>query len=259
MKLMIHVTYSYLMKNMEKLVERGMNLEVYFSAKNIDALDIDYLKTAFSNMKKEGINFNLHAPFFDLNLGSIDPFIRRATINRFKSLIPVIEIVEPENIVIHTGFDHFRYKNHIDEWIRNATKTLTTVRSMIPEKITISVENVFDENPYVLEMLLSNFDSNVGHCLDIGHFHVFSKTPLSEWLERLGDRIIEVHLHNNDGSEDRHWEVAKGSAPVVTLLNWVRERNISYLTLEPHTEKEALRSIEYVKKLLFKEVVENGL
>ncbi|NPA15446.1 MAG: sugar phosphate isomerase/epimerase [Deferribacteres bacterium] len=259
MRLLTHVTYGYLVKNAEKLAERKVDLEVYFSAKVIDALDVEGLRSLISDLKKSGIGFNIHAPFFDLNLGSIEPFVRRATVNRFKSLLPVIEAVEPYNVVVHTGFEPVKYRNHIDEWVKNAVRSLSVIRKMIPQGVTISVENVFDEDPYVLEMLLSHFDSDVGHCFDIGHFHVFSKTSLSEWLERLGDRIIEMHIHNNDGLEDRHWEVARGSAPVVSLLKWAKNRDVAYLTLEPHTEREALRSIEYVKKLLFEEVVEDGL
>ncbi len=249
MNLLVHVTYNYLVRNIEKLIQKSVNLEIYFSAKNIDSLDIDTLKKLVLELGN-GVILNLHAPFFDLNLGSVEPFVRKATLTRFKTLIPVIEAINPKNVVIHTGFDHFRYKNHVDEWIRNAVRTLSIIRGMIPGDITISVENVFDEDPYILENLLSHFDFNVGHCFDIGHFNVFSKTSLNEWLSRLGDRIIELHVHNNDGLEDRHWEVARGTAPVVELLSWAVSKKVPYITLEPHTEKEAERSIEYVKKFV---------
>ncbi len=246
MDVLIHVTCRYLERNYRKLLERRVNIEVLFFATDIDSsVDRVLLGDIASMFKEAGLFFNIHAPFYDLNLGSFDRFILDGVVRRYESLVPIVEIMRPRALVIHTGYDRWRYRTREGDWLDAAVNTLIKLDSMFPKDLTLLLENVFDEAPNMLCELLASFDSNrFGYCFDIGHFHLFSKAELDEWLLRIGDRILELHIHDNDGQDDRHWAIGKGSAPVYKLLKWAILRDIPYFTIEAHTELDAILSLE---------------
>jgi sugar phosphate isomerase/epimerase len=67
--------------------------------------------------------------------------------------------------------------------------------------VRIAIENT--NNFDVIAQLLSEYAPNyLGLCYDSGHGNM-SRTGL-ERLEILKDRLISVHLHDNDGSSDQH-------------------------------------------------------
>ena len=77
--------------------------------------------------------------------------------------------------------------------------------------ISLGMQNVFDEDPEALSMLIEKVNSpDFGLCFDTGHFNIFSTVPMEHWFESLGKRIVEVHLHDNDGTDDFHWALGKG-------------------------------------------------
>ncbi|MGB9667861.1 MAG: sugar phosphate isomerase/epimerase family protein [Thermosulfidibacteraceae bacterium] len=250
MEILIHVTYKYLVENYQKLADRDLSLEVLFFAEDLDnGVDLNLLSSIVGVFKKKGLFLNVHAPFYDLNLGSFDRFILEAVLKRYESMLPVIKVLEPSCIVIHTGYDKWRYRSREKSWIKTAKLTLKSLDAMFPRRIKFALENVFDESPVVLEELLEGFDtSRFGYCFDIGHFHIFSRTSLEEWLLRIGDRIFELHIHDNDTLDDRHWGIGKGSAPLYSALKWALSKNVPYFTIEAHTEEDAIVSLD---KLLY--------
>ena len=74
--------------------------------------------------------------------------------------------------------------------------------------VRIAIENT--NNFDAITQLLSEYDNNyLGLCYDSGHGNT-SRTGL-ERLETLKDRLIFVHLHDNDGSSDQHMLPFSGS------------------------------------------------
>ena len=79
--------------------------------------------------------------------------------------------------------------------------------------IRIAIENT--NNFDAVEQLLSEYDADyIGICYDSGHSNV-SGTRL-ERLDTLKDRLISVHLHDNDGSSDQHM------LPFSGIVDWRR-------------------------------------
>ena len=242
-RIFVHLPFSKLDRYMPDLERVKIQPEVYFSGNDLDNLDEEKLDRLAGYLKKENLSCTIHAPFYDLAIGSPDALIRDAVERRYRSLIPVIEKLRPLCMVIHTGYDRWRYGSQRDLWLSNATNFLIKLREMFPEDTKIAVENVFDEGPDVLYEIMNRLGPvrNLGICLDIGHFNLFSKAPLDEWLERLGDKIMELHIHDNDGREDRHWKPGKGHAPVFKLIRWAKTKDI-LMTIEVHEPKDALET-----------------
>ncbi len=69
--------------------------------------------------------------------------------------------------------------------------------------VRIAIENMIDENFGIIRDLLATFPPDyLGLCYDSGHGHI-SKNGLDN-LETLRDRLIALHLHDNDGKNDQH-------------------------------------------------------
>jgi sugar phosphate isomerase/epimerase len=47
--------------------------------------------------------------------------------------------------------------------------------------------------------------------MDIGHQNVFSELDAIEWVRRMGRRLSHIHLHDNDGKDDTHWPIGRGT------------------------------------------------
>jgi sugar phosphate isomerase/epimerase len=75
--------------------------------------------------------------------------------------------------------------------------------------VRIAIENIREIGKIerVLEMYGADF---LGLCYDSGHGNLRSYDGLT-WLERVKDRLISVHLHDNDGSADQHRPIFSGT------------------------------------------------
>ena len=80
--------------------------------------------------------------------------------------------------------------------------------------VRIALENYCNEDCKEIKRLLSEYDSNfLGLCYDSGHGNVGNGLDI---LEDLKDRLISVHLHDNDGISDQHKLMFSGT------INWDR-------------------------------------
>ena len=86
--------------------------------------------------------------------------------------------------------------------------------------VTICLENMpFKQLPLSKPEEILNFvreinDENFKICLDTGHVSVFSELNLADEVRRLGKEIRVLHVHDNDGKNDRHM------APYFGVINW---------------------------------------
>ena len=74
--------------------------------------------------------------------------------------------------------------------------------------VNIAIENQGDPAKVVFAMeILERFDAPcLGMCYDSGHASQFKNLGRgTEMLERFGHRLKALHLHDNDGTGDKHW------------------------------------------------------
>ncbi len=77
--------------------------------------------------------------------------------------------------------------------------------------VSIALENV--RKPEYLDLAFSNVNSNrLGFCYDSGHANCYS--PALDLLGSYGDKLIALHLHDNDGASDQHMIPGEGT------INW---------------------------------------
>ena len=163
---------------------------------------------------------------------------------RFSDTLAIAEILEAKAIVFHSGYEKWKYALNIDLWLE---KSLLTWQPLVERAedmgLKIAIENIFEDEPSNLRMLMEAVDCrNFGICFDSGHFNLFSKIPLEEWVRQLKPYIIELHLHDNHRSSDEHIAIGDGTFDFTTLFSALRGVDVIY-TIEGHTPEDVMKSI----------------
>jgi sugar phosphate isomerase/epimerase len=248
----IHIPYPKLKDFFELIRNRRYDLEIYFSAAVLDQVEKHDLESLLERLDWNP-KLTLHAPFTDLNPGAIDPMVRSVTQVRFRQLLSVAAILKPRVAVFHAAYDRWRYSGRKDIWLDYSIDTWRkVVESASKIGLRVAVENVFDEEPDALQMLIEKIgSSDFGFCFDTGHFNLFSSTSMEQWFKTLGRHLVEVHLHDNDGTVDAHWALGRGKIDFNNFFKLMTiHAQLPVLTIEAHDKDDIESSLERVKTLV---------
>jgi len=76
--------------------------------------------------------------------------------------------------------------------------------------VRVAIENCGRGNLATIARVLADYPPDLaGLCYDCGHGNLSGEGL--DWLERLKDRLISVHLHDNDGLSDQHKPLFSGT------------------------------------------------
>jgi sugar phosphate isomerase/epimerase len=248
----IHIPYPKLKDYLEMLRKRRYDLEIYLSAAVLDQIEKQDLEKLIERLDW-GPKLTLHAPFMDMNPGAMDPMVRSVTQVRFRQLLNVAAILKPRAAVFHAAYDRWRYSGRKDIWLENSIDTWQKVMDTATKiGLRVAVENVFDEDPEALQMLIEKIDSpDFGFCFDTGHCNLFSKVTMEQWFESLGRHLVEVHLHDNDGQADSHWALGRGTIDFEKFFSLMHAHSpVPVFTIEAHDKEGIETSLERVKQLM---------
>src|SRR4030042_2137835 len=249
----INIPYSMLIQRIDFVMEHRLHTEIYFSAEDLDAYQKEEGKDLAETLQRSGLEITIHGPFMDLSPGGVDKRIKEVTLDRFSRTIELAVLFKPKAIVFHPGYEKWKFDGNVNLWLESSLRTWNPLVGEAKERgCTIAIENVFEESPDSLLMLLKEIDSpHFRFCFDTGHHHVFGKTPLPLWMESLGKYLIEVHLHDNHGATDHHLPMGGGGFDFRELFSLFSRWGLTPIhTLEPHEEAHLWRSLEAIKKYI---------
>lgn len=253
--MIIHITvpYEILIQRLDELIGLGVNPEIYFSSAVLDTcrdVDVGRLGDALT---KASLSYTFHAPYMDLAPGGVDSKIRRATQERLEQVLHLAAVIRPKVVVFHPEYEEWRHGEAFDLWFQGSLKMWTPlVKEAEKLDVTLALENIFNEGPAVLKKLLEEINSpRCGFCFDTGHWLLFSKSDWREWIEALGNRLVEVHLHDNNGARDQHLPPGDGKFDFSGFFHLLSTQRLTPLyTLEVHQEKDLPRALETVQGYL---------
>ena len=249
----INVPYSMLLQRIDLVIKNRFHPEIYFSAEDLDACRQEEAKHLSEILHQNRLQNTVHGPFMDLSPGGVDRRIKEVTLDRFSKTIEMAVLFKPKVIVFHPGYEKWKFDGNVNLWLESSLQTWKPLVQEAKERgLIIAIENVFEENPDSLISLLKEIDSpHFRLCFDTGHHHIFSKTPLSLWIETLKDYLVEVHLHDNHTEMDEHLPMGEGTFNFNEFFNLLSRYKLNpILTLEPHEEAHLRRGLEAVKKYI---------
>lgn len=228
-----------------------LNPEIGLDAAALDRFNLSDFSRIAEKIHHHGLSITIHGPFLDLSPGSPDSAIHDATCSRFQQMIDAVAVFQPKSVVCHAAYDTYRYEFCRDEWYARSIDTWQWVADAINARdARLMLENVYERYPEDLIGLLSPFDpDHVGCCLDVGHLSVFSRQPLSRWIESLSPWIGQLHLHDNRGDFDAHLPMGAGSIDFKPVFEFAADNETKLIiTLEPHRQEDFRASIRYLDK-----------
>ena len=251
----LHVTIPYrqLDELLPMVLERRLQPEIGFKGPDLDQLDPELIDRAHAELTEAGLAVTVHAPFFDLNPGAIEPYVFEATAIRFRQTLAAASRLGARTVVFHPGYEYWKYGGMDHLWLDASLQFWPTIIELAEEyEITLALENIYETHPGTLHDLLERIDSpRLGHCFDVGHWRLFSDTPLADWFDVLGHRIVHLHLHDNTGEGDEHRPIGEGDIDFEELFRLVGTvENSPTMTLEAHTLEELERTLVSVQKFL---------
>ena len=158
--------------------------------------------------------WSMHAPLFPdremgrtgapaVNLLHPEKARRIAAMDEIKRALEVAEQIPFRNLVIHLG-------ERDDEWSPRAIEFALTALEHLgafarPLGVRPLVENLLSEPTTPVRLMtileLGHLDQ-IGVCLDLGHAAMTVGVPAA--IATLGQRIMQVHAHDNHGQKDEH-------------------------------------------------------
>lgn len=245
----IHIPYNRIAEHLGFIRDHKLDLEIYFGSLALDSLSKDDI-TNLKSLLDYHPSLSLHAPFMDLSPGAVDSKVRMATMERFSHVLDIAEILRPGIVVFHSGYEKWKYALNVDLWLEKSLETWLPVNKKASEiGVKIAIENIFEDEPSNLKLLMEKMNSdNFGVCFDTGHFNLFSKRPIDEWMDSLSLFIIEIHLHDNDRTSDQHVPMGEGTFDFIRFFRLLKRKECLH-TIEAHTPEHALKSLEFLKKI----------
>jgi len=205
-----------------------------------------------------GLEPIVHSAVYDINLASLNPLIRRASIRQTVESIRLASLLGAKIVVIHPGR---LPKNYPREYLSNSRiNLLTSLRIMARIAgrmgITLAVENsprgrahrlvaTPQEHLYILEKVSS---PHIGALLDLGHAHTWG-FDLREYINLLKDHIVAFHIHDNHGSSDEHLPLGKGNMDVKGVMEEIRSMDRALpVILILHNRKDVSESLAFLER-----------
>lgn len=255
MSVHINVAYPNVSEQGIEFVKRlQLSPEFYFTADNLDVIgdkEIAYLRDV---VEQCGSELTVHAPFACLDLGSKEKSVSQKSLGIILRCLETASALGASIMVVHPGYGAQTKGKMLSDWVDNAKENIASLISNSEKtNVKIAFENIFDREPDSLKALLELANSdNAGICFDIGHCNLFSRLPIQEWLNVLGERIIECHVHDNDRTDDQHKAVGSGTADYATFSRWYKSLDKlkqPVLTLEHRSRSYVTESLAALKGL----------
>jgi len=208
------------------------------------------IESACKFYKKSHLELSVHLPYIDLNIASINPDIRRVSLDlNLKALITARRI-GAKFAVTHAGkksgiktanFQSINMSSSIDSLYR-----LSQIAKMLGMKLLLENGSKKEVGSTLQEFLsIINDLKDIYVCLDIGHANVM-KWNIQK-ICNIKQRIKYIHAHDNNGKHDQHKPIGKGS---INWTHWITLlREVANIVLEIRNFTDIADFIESRKAL----------
>lgn len=200
--------------------------------------------------ESQDLKLTLHSPFADINIAASTPILRKTVLKLQKKSIVHAHQLDCQVWVFHpglrTGVSSF-YPGK--DWQLNLESVRTLLKFARKHDVEIAIENVPEPHPFLMKSVddFSRFydelGEDVGLTLDIGHANLNNEIP--DFIRRFSDKIVHVHISDNDGTSDSHLGIGYGNIDWKNVAEMVKEveyNNVVVLESVDHVE-ESLQTL----------------
>jgi len=197
------------------------------------------------------IKFSIHAPISDVNIAALSERIREASVMELIASIEQAVELNVNTVTIHPGYQSFAIDGLRSRSFEKAKKSIRTIDRLMNEfSIVACVENMpsfkfmIGQTAKEMSELLDGTDMKI--CFDTGHANTMIQTD--EIIDTLGDRIRNVHIHDNKGDSDDHMTIGDGNIDFKYVLKKLSKYKGKYI-IESRSLESAVISRDRLKAL----------
>jgi sugar phosphate isomerase/epimerase len=180
-----------------------------------------------SLLQKLGLRAHaIHTPYSGLKLGHPQAGLKKSWLEIIGASLAIGEQVGAKIAVVHLTSDPLELNDEAYEKSKEiAIEFIEELRQRAGELgIRLALENLpvrpgprrrFGTS---LQEISKAFPSeDIDFCLDIGHV-IMSDQDIHSEIKAAGERLITIHVADNDGAQDRHWLPTQG------VLDWAEAK-----------------------------------
>jgi sugar phosphate isomerase/epimerase len=228
---------------LDALVGAGaQSIELFAARHHFDYADRAEVKELAKWFRSNDCRATLHQPIFDgrgsnwskhvppsINLIDVEKTRRIDAMDEVKRALEAAEQIDIDSIVLHLGTANDIWNERTLDISMTAIEHIKAFAAPLGVKTLIeTLPNDVTKPEHLMEMLRIGHLDSVNVCLDVGHMNLPGMGGVAAAFEILGDRIRELHLHDNGGEKDEHCWPGEGN------VNWSEVRaGISALKQAP--------------------------
>lgn len=170
---------------------------------------------------------NIHASAGQEKIwGDLREYIRLSGIELVQNRIEMAATLHSDTLILHVPYPPEGQETLDSEFAGQCFRSMDVLTAFARARgVRIALENMSGDNYLLLDAMLSRYSPEVlGFCFDCGHANMGSN-GLNE-LEQRRERLIAVHLHDNDGKNDQH------KIPFTGTIDW--ERLMRIIAVSPY-------------------------
>lgn len=208
------------------------------------------IKTLKKIAESKDLKLTLHSPFADINIAAPNPILRKTILKLQKKSIVHASQLDCQMWVFHpglrTGVSSFYPGN---DWQLNLESVRTLLRFARRHNVEITIENVPEPFPFLMKNVedfsrfYNELGEDIGLTLDVAHANL--NNEIQDFITHFSDKIVHVHVSDNDGIHDSHLGIGYGNIEwksVAETMKKVGYSNVVMLESEDHV-KESLQAL----------------
>ena len=203
-------------------------------------------------MENYDMTFSLHAPFCDINIASLNERIRESSVMEIINMVEYAANMNMRTVTFHPGLYSMAVPDMQERSVMNAKRSLRMLDRISEEYgVTMALENM-PSMPFMLghtaeEMSFLIDGTNLPICFDVGHANTVGE--IDKIIDALGDRIVNVHIHDNDGTADKHMTIGDGNIDFEACIKKLGRYMGNYI-IESRSLESAVESLDRISPLL---------
>lgn len=200
-------------------MENGINyMEFRISKPHDKEFSLSLIEEVIKEREKYGFEIRTcHLPFsegFDLSV--IEEADRIRAVENQKEMVNWLSVLRPQMLVLHPSRGEVSYEMRAlrkEALIKSLKEFAPYCKKM---GMRVALENLTPGNLLMssgdlLEVIEAVGEDNIGICFDVNHLFAESHR---DFIKKAGKHIITMHISDNDGIKERHFEPGDG------VLDW---------------------------------------
>ncbi len=227
----------------------------FFSPEDLKPEGLEFIKQIIAS---SGLKTTLHSTFYDINLATINSYLRQANLDCYKRYLDLAAEIDAEIMVVHAGYLHRDAANLTPLWEMANENLVESLRQLGDHAASLGIKIGLENSPpnrnrlmiadwkRHIEVLKRTDHPAVGALWDMAHAFLHN-LDLDEYYRNIKDYLVEIHAHNNMGEADEHRGMDSGKIPYAGFFN---RHNIQVpVIMEIRNFEEAVESMKWIREI----------